>query len=103
MNVFEEHSGVKGPPQATIARRAKSYSDFYDVAISFLSKEAKSKAPCDMLEPSQETEDAVSMTANYEDVEDALLDESQEEYQYICAHDLAWFSINSLPGFTEIS
>ncbi|CZR57537.1 related to conserved oligomeric Golgi complex component 3 [Phialocephala subalpina] len=81
MGIYEDATGIKNPPQATLSRRAKSYSDFYDVAMSFLSKDAQTKAPPDVLEVSEEKLDAVNLTAWYEDVDDELLDESQEEYQ----------------------
>lgn len=83
MDVYEDATGIKGPPQATLARRAKSYSDFYDAAMSFLNKEAQTKAPRDVLELNGDKTDALTLTARYEYVEDELLDESQEEYQYV--------------------
>lgn len=80
LEIVEESAGMKGPPKATLTRRAKSYSDFYDVAMSFLSKEART-GPRDVFEFNLSDPVAVSMTARYENMEDELLDESQEDYQ----------------------
>lgn len=83
MGIYEDATTIKSPPQATLARRAKSYSDFYDVAMSFLSKENQRETPRDVLEPNEDKADAITLIARYEDVEDELLEESQEEYQYV--------------------
>lgn len=73
---------LNGPPQATLARRAKSYSDFYDVATSYLSKQKvpdRSKIVLDHLSIKK-----ISRTFNlqYEHFEHELLDASHEEFQY---------------------
>ncbi|KAK0625245.1 Sec34-like family-domain-containing protein [Bombardia bombarda] len=41
--LFEVHEDTNSPPQATLIRRAKSYSDFYDIATAQLSKSPPSK------------------------------------------------------------
>ncbi|KAE9369624.1 Sec34-domain-containing protein [Stipitochalara longipes BDJ] len=81
MELFEETSGLKSPPQATLARRAKSYSDFYEVAIDYLKKETKHSKPKDILEIFDSKTDKVPFGLKFEDLEDDLLDASQEEYQ----------------------
>jgi len=40
-NGASESIAQKSPPAATLARRAKSYSDFYDAASAYLEKERK--------------------------------------------------------------
>lgn len=80
MELFEDGVGLRGPPKATLARRAKSYSNFYDVATEYLSKDAKVQKPRDKLEPVIKSK---SFLDNFEDFEDDLLDESHEEYQYV--------------------
>lgn len=82
MDIYEESAGSKGPPQATLVRRAKSYSDFYDVAMTFLSKDVKTETPRDTMDFDQDNSVAVTMTGRYEDMEDEILDQSQEEYRY---------------------
>lgn len=81
--LFEETSGLKGPPEATLARRAKSYSDFYEVAMNCLNKEAKIEKPKDVLETLEHRREGISLGLQFEALEDDLLDASQEEYQYV--------------------
>ena len=83
MELFEENSGIKGPPKATLARRAKSYSDFYEVAVEYLKREAKNTIPKDVLETFDSKADKIPSGLQFEDLEDELLDASQEEYQYV--------------------
>lgn len=77
MDIYEGSPDLKGPPQATLARRAKSYSDFYDVAMSFLNK-SNTDEPRDVFRQ----ENSI-VRVGYEDVEDEMLDGSQEEYKYV--------------------
>lgn len=81
MELFDEDSGLKGPPQATLARRAKSYSDFYEVAMGFLKKEAMHSTPKDVLDTFSDKIQTVPSEPQFEELEDDLLDASQEEYQ----------------------
>jgi hypothetical protein len=81
MKVFEGDSEHKGPPKATLARRAKSYSDFYEAAIGFLGKETGKGKPKDVLEVFENGGDQISFETRYEEYETDLLDASQEEYQ----------------------
>jgi hypothetical protein len=83
LELFEENSVLKGPPEATLARRAKSYSDFYDVAVSYLGKEPKVQKPRDVFESLEIKTGASTVENRYEEFEDDLLDASQEEYQYV--------------------
>jgi hypothetical protein len=83
MELFEETSGLKGPPEATLARRAKSYSDFYEVAKEYLNKEAKIQKTKDAFEIPQERLDNYSFNSRYEELEDDLLDASHQVYQYV--------------------
>ena len=72
---------MKGPPKATLARRAKSYSDFYEVTIGFLNKEAKAEKSRDVFELLEKRLDNTLIKTTFEDLEEDLLDASQEEYQ----------------------
>lgn len=83
LELSEEKSILKGPPEATLARRAKSYSDFYDIAVSYLGKESKVEKPRDVFETLERNTEASSVEIHYEDCEEDILDASQEEYQYV--------------------
>jgi hypothetical protein len=75
--------GPPGPPEATLARRAKSYSDFYQVAMDYLNKEARKEKPKDVLEIFENKVKGIPLRLRFEDLEDDFLDASQEEYQYV--------------------
>ena len=81
--MFEDSSGLKGPPKATLARRAKSYSDFYEVAIGYLGKEVRGENLVHAVQDLKNTENDVPFKSRYEDFEDDLLNASQDEYQYV--------------------
>jgi hypothetical protein len=83
MESFEGTPGLNGPPKATLARRAKSYSDFYDAAIGYLGKQAEHEKIVDSFEVSENTESRSPFEIRYEKCEDNLLDTSQGEYQYV--------------------
>lgn len=68
-----------GPPLATVARRAKSYSDFYDVVRAHLKKEKEIERKKSQEDISNELEFAEW----YMGVEDELLDASHDEYTYV--------------------
>jgi hypothetical protein len=78
--VEEERPGkLSGPLPATVARRAKSYSDFYTVVRAHLKKE---KA----LEKKKSREDIsteLEFAEWYGGVSDALLEASHEEYRWV--------------------
>jgi hypothetical protein len=82
MELIEEADALKGPPKATLARRAKSYSDFYEVAVQYLSTESKGEKPLDPFEMPVESRWS-SSEKKYEAFafEENLLDESHGEYQ----------------------
>lgn len=81
LEIFEESAGLKGPPKATLARRAKSYNDFYDADVTFLSKETAVEKSKDMLEESEFSPGLKFLANGFEDLEEELLDESQEQYR----------------------
>lgn len=66
------------PPQATVARRAKSYSDFYDVVRAHLKKEKELERKKSKENISNELE----FTQWYGGIEEELLEASHEEYKY---------------------
>ncbi|EKD14221.1 Sec34-like family protein [Drepanopeziza brunnea f. sp. 'multigermtubi' MB_m1] len=81
LELYEDTAGLKGPPVATLAKRAKSYSDFYDVAVSYLGKESMKETPKDSFGPSENVIDTRVLGSSFEDFEDELLVESQEDYR----------------------
>jgi hypothetical protein len=81
MELFEEAPGLEGPPKATIAKRAKSYSDFYEIARNCLDKEAKTEKSKDALDTFESETERAPLNLRFEAFEDDLLDASQEEYQ----------------------
>jgi hypothetical protein len=90
LNAIEGVPEAAGPPAATVARRAKSYSDFYDVVRAHVRKEYKLEK-----EKEEEKEKRISKRQPRTDVEfgswyngvkGELLDASHEEYQYDFAH-----------------
>ena len=82
MEIFEEESRLKGPPKATLARRAKSYSDFYEAAVDYLGKVTGKEKPKGVFEILDDRGPETSFGIRYEEFENDLLDASQEEYQY---------------------
>jgi hypothetical protein len=67
-----------GPPPATVARRAKSYSDFYNVVRAHVKKEKELER-----KKSQELiSTELAFAEWYGDISEELLDASHEEYQY---------------------
>lgn len=90
-NVFEEIESANTPPEATVIRRASSYSDFYHVVQAQLSKDAKSKRK--VVDKKNRTWEALMLPKSKDEVErqdqkdlslydDQLLDASQQEYLY---------------------
>lgn len=73
----EQPEKLNGPPSATVARRAKSYSDFYTVVRAHLKKEKS-------LEKKKSREDIATeleLAEWYGCVDDELLEASHEEYR----------------------
>ncbi|KAK2628854.1 hypothetical protein QTJ16_001957 [Diplocarpon rosae] len=83
LELYVENADRKGPPKATFAKRAKSYSDFYDVATNYLSKQAGTERLIDTSEISETVTDKKLIGSDFEDFEDELLDESLEEYRQV--------------------
>jgi hypothetical protein len=83
LELFEEAPGLKGPPKASVARRAKSYSDFYDAAIGYLGGETGQEKPFDIFEVLENAGSNDLLETGYEKYEDDLIDASQAEYQYV--------------------
>jgi hypothetical protein len=82
MELLEDTSGLKDPPKATLVKRAKSYSNFYEDATSYLSNTAEKKQGLDIFDFSRKNETFAPFESNFENFEEDLLDASQEEYQY---------------------
>lgn len=84
INLSEEPNLIKSPPTATVARRAKSYSDFYRVVKAQLAKESKQVKEKEqfLFHPTA----AINYGLNFESMcdayEDELLDSSQEVFRY---------------------
>lgn len=81
LELYQEASGMKEPPKADLVKRAKSYSDFYDVAISSFGKQSVTETPKDIFETSESAIVFKTIRPKFEDFEDELLDESHEEYR----------------------
>ncbi|KAI5361441.1 Putative oligomeric Golgi complex, subunit 3 protein [Septoria linicola] len=82
--IGEDDNAWSGPPQASIARRAQSYSDFYHVATAFSKKEDRKKRKNSLgtlhdvvLHQSAE----LDFEAEYSAAEELLLNESHAEHQ----------------------
>lgn len=81
LELFEDPSALKGPPKATLAKRAKSYSDFYEAAVSYLTKDLEKRPQIDVFEIPGSNEIAPCFEGAFEAFEGGLLDASQQEYQ----------------------
>ena len=82
-----EGSGrLVGPPAATIARRAESYSDFHDAAVAQARKE-KRVIKKRSLGGSHQVKSLLQSNLEHgawqHDLQEELLDASHEEYQYV--------------------
>lgn len=83
----EEENPWSGPPKATIARRAQSYSDFYHVVRAYSKKEdaLKRKKGLDLDEAqTQQLSAGAEYEAEFGALEEALLHESHQEYHTYC-------------------
>ncbi|KAI9707661.1 MAG: Golgi transport complex subunit 3 [Candelina mexicana] len=79
-DIVEEPESTRiGPPAATVARRAKSYSDFYDVVRA----QIKSNIPTEKtaVGGASSIKSELEFGDWYHQIEDELLEASQEEYQ----------------------
>ena len=82
--VGEDDDAWSGPPRASIACRAQSYSDFHDVVRAHSQKEGRRarKNSLDTSSASVLPQTAeLDFEAEYGDIEELLLDESHAEYQ----------------------
>jgi len=82
LELLQDFSIKNGPPIATLTKRAKSYSDFYDVCTSLFSQDASKKVPVDTSVNFQDEEKDLFCGNQIGDFERELLEASQEEYQY---------------------
>lgn len=73
--IIEDVDKSNGPPKATVARRAKSYGDFYDVVRAHLKKERRRSR--------ENIKTELDFGEWYSGVSEELLDASHEEYQYV--------------------
>ena len=85
-SVLEVTEEPKGPPEATLKRRAQSYSDFHDAVKAVLGKPALPKGPdrikCeDYLESKDETiRNDLDFAKWYHELEHELLEASYSDY-----------------------
>ena len=82
-DVFDQIPLLNGPAEATLARRAKSYSDFYDAATSFLEKQPKTAKVKDRLEAFLIKSKPRTRHVQFDIFEDRLLHASHEEFRYV--------------------
>ena len=79
-NITEEPERRRDPPQATLTRRAQSYSDFYDAMTAQLGKET---GICkEERYPVVDIKSELDFGTWFHTIEDDLLSVSHEEYQY---------------------
>jgi len=78
---IEDVDKSNGPPKATVARRAKSYGDFYDVVRAHLRGERGLEKERRRSRENIKTE--LDFGEWYSGVSEELLDASHEEYQYV--------------------
>ncbi|KAK7549681.1 Sec34-like family-domain-containing protein [Phyllosticta paracitricarpa] len=81
--ILEEPERAKGPPKAQVARRAKSFSDFYDVARAHVAKERQQELEKHKLKTRSKEllRTDVDFDSWYHTISDDLLDASHGEYQ----------------------
>jgi hypothetical protein len=82
LNALEGVDINHGPPPATVARRAKSYSDFYDVVRAHLKKEHKLEKEKERRQSNLQLKTDLEFGAWYNGVKGDLLEASHGEYQY---------------------
>ena len=97
----EEAPEVRGPPPATVARRAKSYSDFYDVVTEHLKKTEGSHGS--KARKAKELKTELDFGVWYEEIEDELLDASNEEHMYARRYFLPYSAILTLISSQTVS
>lgn len=82
LNAIEGVDVNHGPPPATVARRAKSYSDFYDVVRAHLKKEHKLEREKERRRNKEHLKTDLEFGAWYNGIKGDLLDASHGDYQY---------------------
>ena len=80
----EDDNAWSGPPKATLARRAQSYSDFYDAVTAYSRKEQALERQRSLdsrrkIRPKQDAE--LDFDADFHSLESLLLDEAHAGYQ----------------------
>ena len=83
MELFEDTSALKGPPKATLAKRAKSYSNFYETAVHYLGRGTEKIRELGVLEATESLEVEACFEKTFQSYEEELLDASQQEFQYV--------------------
>ncbi|KAJ8063771.1 hypothetical protein OCU04_007632 [Sclerotinia nivalis] len=81
LGIYEDEPSSKDPPKATLARRAKSYSDFYEVAMAYINKEANDGKTQNERDIEVGEAKIPLFEERYSALEDDLVDGSLEEYQ----------------------
>lgn len=82
IGIHENEPLSKDPPKATLARRAKSYSDFYEVAMAYINKETREGKTQNEHDIEGGEPKTPLFEERYSALEDDLVDGSLEEYQY---------------------
>lgn len=84
VKLSEEPNSMESPPTATVARRAKSYSDFYRVVKAQLAKESKQVKEKEqfLFHPTAAVNYGLNFESMCDTYEDELLDSSQEVFRY---------------------
>ena len=78
-NIIEVDETPKGPPKATISRRAQSYSDFHDAVRAVLGRDSTAEKDTKKIEENN-IESELDYVDWYHNLEQGLLDSSQDEY-----------------------
>ena len=80
--IAEEPEKFAAPPPATVARRAKSYSDFYNVVRNQVKRENRLEKS--RKKSRQDIRTELQFADWYDARREELLDASHEEYKYVC-------------------
>lgn len=80
-DLLEEPEQDNGPPQATVARRAKSYSDFYDIVTAHLKKERDQQKEKLKKRPREHVKTELDFMGWYHEFGPDLIDASHGTYQ----------------------
>ncbi|KAF7876539.1 hypothetical protein EAF04_001628 [Stromatinia cepivora] len=81
LGIYEDEPLSKDPPKATLARRAKSYSDFYEVVMAYINKEANDGKTQNERNIEAGEPKIPLFEERYSALEDDLVDGSLGEYQ----------------------